>query len=104
MSENEGGKSVREILQESLDEAEWSWLEPHLERDALILISVELDLLGVGEKIAQDDQLQVAEWIQKGLISKPSVFQLDEWKKKPDKKFLTLVVQPYVLAQEHLVH
>ena len=34
MAENEDDKSIRETLRESLDEAEWRWLEPHLERDA----------------------------------------------------------------------
>jgi hypothetical protein len=102
--DDESKKTVRKVLQEGLDEADWSWFEPHLRRDSVILVSVGLDLLTVAEKVAQDDQTQVAEWIRTGLLSKPTPFQLEEWKKTPQKKFLTVVVRPYVLAQEHLVH
>jgi len=101
---NESKKTVRETLQEGLDEADWIWFEPHLKRDAVILVSVGLDLLKVAEKVAQDDQEQIGEWIRAGLLAKPNAFQLEEWKKTPQKKFLTVVVRPYVLAQEHLVH
>jgi hypothetical protein len=101
---DESKKTVREVLAEGLDEADWSWFEPHLKRDSVILVSVGLDLLSVAEKVAQDDQEQIGEWIRAGLLAKPTAFQLDEWKKTPHKKFLTLIVRPYVLAQEHLVH
>ena len=103
-SDKPSDKTLREVLQEGLDEADWVWFDPHLKRDALILVSVELDLLTVGEKVARDDQEQIAEWIRAGKIAKPTAFQIEEWTKTPHKKFLSLVVRPYVLAQEHLVH
>lgn len=91
-------------LKETLDEAEWKWLAPHLARDAIILVSHDLDLLAVAEKVARDDKEQVAEWIEKGLLGKPTREQIETWTKTPTKKFLTIIVQPYVLAQEHLLH
>jgi hypothetical protein len=100
----EEGKPLRKNLEETLDEADWSWFAPHLKRDALILISIELDIVTVGEKIAQDDKAQVTEWIRNGKISKPTPQQIEDWNKSPEKKFLSLIVQPYVLAQEYVVH
>jgi hypothetical protein len=97
-------KTLREELKATLDESEWGWLAPHLVRDALILISNDLDLLLTAEKLAQDDKTQVNEWIQKGQISKPTVAQIEAWTKTPEKKFLSVIVQPYVLIQEHLLH
>ncbi len=97
-------RSLREQLEETLDESEWSWLMPHLARDSVILVSHELDLLVVGEKVSRDDKESVQQWIASGKLSKPTREQIEAWSKTPGKKFLTLIVQPYVLAQEHLLH
>jgi hypothetical protein len=96
--------TLREELEAVLDEAEWSWMAPHLARDAVILVAHGLDLLTVGEKIARDDKVSVQSWISSGQLSKPTREQIEAWTKTPGKKFLTLIVQPYVLVQEHLLH
>ncbi|MBW4645266.1 MAG: DUF2288 domain-containing protein [Goleter apudmare HA4340-LM2] len=90
---------LRAELAENLDEAEWEWLIPHLERDAVILVTGELNLLDVGVAIAGDQVSQVQQWIDQQLITKPSETQLGEWKDQPQKWFCTLIVQPYVLVQ-----
>ncbi|MFN9171986.1 MAG: DUF2288 family protein, partial [Dolichospermum sp.] len=43
---------LREKLQQNLDEAEWEWLIPHVQKDVVILVAENLDLLDVGEAIA----------------------------------------------------
>lgn len=91
-------------LAQTLDEAEWSWIKPHLLRDAVIFVENELDLLGVARALAADDSFQVQAWIQSGKIRKPSSEQVAQWDATPSKRFLSLVVQPYVLIQERLVH
>ncbi len=91
---------IRKSLEETLDEAEWSWLQSHAERDALILVEKGLDLLTVAEKIARDDQQAVAAWISAQALKKPTALQLKAWAERPGKKFLCVVVRPYVLAQE----
>ena len=48
---------LREKLQQNLDEAEWEWLIPHVQKDAVILVAENLDLLDVGEAIASDNIL-----------------------------------------------
>jgi hypothetical protein len=91
---------LRTELTENLDEAEWEWLIPHSERDAVILVTGELNLLDVGVAIAGDQVSQVQQWIDDKLITKPSVAQIGEWNDYPQKRFSTLIVQPFVLVQE----
>lgn len=80
------------------------WLKPHAERDALILVARELDLIEVGNKLAEDDVKALEAWISKGLVSKPSMQQIELWDSTPNKRFMSVIVQPYVLIQEALVH
>jgi hypothetical protein len=91
---------LRTELQESLDEAEWEWLIPHCQRDAVIVVSHGLDLLTVGEAIAGDQSSVVQPWIDEQLISKPTVQQIGEWNFNRSKRFNSLIIQPYVLIQE----
>ncbi|NJR75105.1 MAG: DUF2288 family protein [Scytonema sp. CRU_2_7] len=91
---------LRAELTENLDEAEWKWLIPHAQRDAVIVVAVELDLLEVGVAIASDKILEVQIWIDEALITKPSTAQIGEWNTQPAKRFNTLIIQPYVLVQE----
>ncbi len=91
---------LRAEITESLDQAEWEWLIPHVKRDALILVTQGLNLVDVGVAIASDNLLEVQQWINAQLITKPSPAQLGEWNQNPTKRFETLIVQPYVLVQE----
>ncbi|BAB77767.1 DUF2288 domain-containing protein [Anabaena sp. FACHB-709] len=91
---------LRTELSETIDESEWEWLIPHAQRDAVILISLDLNLLDVGEAIASDNIPSVQRWIDEQLISKPSPQQLGEWNTNQQKRFNTLIIQPYVLVQE----
>jgi len=54
---------LKEKLTENLDEAEWEWLVPHAQRDAIIVVASGLDLLDVGEAIASDNTQSVGVWI-----------------------------------------
>ncbi|MBD2251072.1 DUF2288 domain-containing protein [Nostoc parmelioides] len=91
---------LRTELSETIDESEWEWLIPHAQRDAVILVSLDLNLLDVGEAIASDNIPSVQRWIDEQLINKPSPQQLGEWNANQQKRFNTLIVQPYVLIQE----
>jgi hypothetical protein len=91
---------LRTELSETIDESEWEWLIPHAQRDAVILVSLDLNLLDVGEAIASDNIPSVQRWIDEQLINKPSPQQLGEWNANQQKRFNTLIVQPYVLVQE----
>ncbi|MEB3219895.1 MAG: DUF2288 domain-containing protein [Nostocales cyanobacterium 94392] len=93
-------QDLRAQLDEILDESEWGWLIPHVQRDSVIVVATELDLLDVGEAIASDKSSQVQNWIDEALIAKPSAAQVGEWNMQREKRFNTLIVQPFVLVQE----
>ncbi len=91
---------LRAELKENLDEAEWEWLIPHVKRDAVILVSLGLDILDVGVAIASDHIPAVENWINQQLITKPSVEQVGKWNSNSTKRFQALIVEPYVIIQE----
>lgn len=93
-------QELREQLTEMLDEAELEWLKPHIQRDMVIIVATELDLLDVGVAIASDNTVSIQHWISEQLLVKPSVEILDRWNANPDQKFPALIVQPYVLVKE----
>ncbi len=87
-------------LANSVDIAKWSWLLPHVKRDAVILVHEQLDLAEVGTAVAEDNVPYVQHWIGKELIRKPSEDELSAWSEKPSKEFDALIVSPFVLVQE----
>jgi len=87
-------------LTENLDEAEWEWLIPHAQRNAVIVVDNQLSLVDVGCALATDNATEVQRWIHEALITKPSVEQLGEWNTNKQKRFQSLIVQPYVLVKE----
>jgi hypothetical protein len=91
---------LRTELSSNLDEAEWEWLIPHVQRDAVIVVAQDLDLLDVGVAIASDNISSVQQWIDQQLMAKPSTTQLGNWNSDRTKRFHTLILQPYVLVQE----
>jgi len=90
---------LRAELAENLDEAEWNWLIPHVQRDAVVVVATQLDLLDVGVAIASNNLSSVQHWIGEQLIYKPSLSQMANWNSNRTKRFNTLIVQPYVLVQ-----
>ncbi|MGM3308202.1 DUF2288 domain-containing protein [Anabaena sp. WFMT] len=91
---------LRAELKQNLDEAEWDWLIPHVQRDAVIVVTDGLDLLDVAVAIAGDNIPSVQQWIDQQLIAKPSVDQVGEWNGNRSKRFHALIIEPYVLVQE----
>jgi len=90
----------KEELALAIDEAEWQWLRPHLERGTLILVAPGLDLAEAGYRIAEDNTPMVTQWIQSGKLGKPTMAQLEAWNAAPSKLFQMLIVSPYILLKE----
>ena len=88
-----------EHLTRDLAEVCWKDLRIHLQRDALITLAEDLDLVSVATAVARDDKFQVEAWISAGQLSKPSAEQLDSWEQELEKPFRMLIVQPYILIQ-----
>lgn len=93
-------ENIREQLTEILDEAELEWLKPHIQKDAVIIVDTELDILDVGVAIASDNMQSVQHWIGEQLLIKPSTEILDRWNNQPDRRFQAIIIQPYILVKE----
>lgn len=93
-------KNLREQLTELLDEAELEWLKPHIQKDVVIIVVPDLDILDVGVAISSDNTQSVQHWISEQLLVKPSSDILSRWNGNPTQKFQALIIQPYILIQE----
>lgn len=91
--------TVKKGLSSDLAQVNWRELRIHLRRDALITVADQLNLLAVADAVVADDTTQVETWIAAGQLAKPSAAELEEWEKSPEKPFLMLIVQPYILIQ-----
>ncbi|MBE9221723.1 DUF2288 domain-containing protein [Cyanobacterium stanieri LEGE 03274] len=86
-------------LKEQIAEIDWKDLIPHAQRDAIILVDDNLDLIEVGSAIALNDTKTVENWISEQLIQKPNAEQLSHWNSQPTTQFTTIIVQPFVLIK-----
>ena len=87
-------------LADEIETVEWHWLRPHLERGALIVVDLALDLAATAARISADDTIQVGAWIAAGQLAKPTREQIADWEADPVRTFRMLIVRPYVLIQE----
>ncbi len=85
-----------------LAEVSWRELRIHLQRDAVIVVSPELDLIEAAEAVADDDKDRVESWITSGLLAKPAKQQLESWEVDLDRSFSVLIIQPFLLEQQVL--
>jgi hypothetical protein len=92
-------EELKKRLADDVADVNWNDIKPHAQRDAVIIVNKNLDLLDVGVAVAQDDKIVVERWITEQLISKPSNQQLSDWNMNQEKLFRTLIVQPFVLVQ-----
>ena len=93
-------EDIKTRLTQDLADVDWNEIKPHAQRDAVIIVNENLDILDVGVAIAQDDTAAVQHWITEQLIKKPSTQELSQWNVNPGQLFKTLIVQPFVLVQE----
>ena len=91
---------TKEELSLTIDESEWGWLRPHLERGGLVLIDDSLDLAEAAVSIAADDSVTIEKWISAGKIGKPTESQVLQWNGEERKLFSMLIVSPFVLIKE----
>lgn len=91
---------IQNQLTEEIAEIDWNALIPHAQRDGVIIVSPSLNLIDVGVAMANDSVALIQNWISQQLIRKPSADELSHWNEHPDKQFLSLIVQPFVLIQE----
>ena len=88
-----------EKFKQDLAEVCWKDLRIHLQRDAIIIVAAELDLVDVATVVAKDDKVKVANWIGEGQLVKPTAEQINAWESALEKPFRVLIVQPFILVQ-----
>lgn len=97
MSE-ENNENLIERLANDIDNARWDLLKPHHEREALFMISDELELPAVGYTMASDQVEYIKKWLAEEQMYRPTEEQIDAWE-KDNTEFKYLIVQPYVLVK-----
>lgn len=90
----------KEELVAKIDMVEWIMLRAHLERGGVIAVDGLLDLAEVAVAVAVDDVKAIERWLLSGLLGKPTARQIESWDAEQGKRFLCLIVSPYVLVQE----
>jgi hypothetical protein len=90
---------MRASFKRDLGEVRWRELRIHLQRDSIIWVAPELDLIETAVAVAEDDKAKVEQWISSGLIGKPENDSLDQWEGELDTTFRMLIVQPFILIQ-----
>lgn len=94
-------QDLRHQLAEAIGPARWDWLQPHAKRDAVIVVTAEMDLVEVGVALAEDKAANVQRWIDEQAIYKPLPEQLSTWNEQAEANtFEALIVAPFVLIRE----
>lgn len=90
---------LKQTLAASLGEVQWSDLQAHAARDALFIVVAPLSVIDVALAIARDDSSPVEAWLQAGLLSRPSLMQIETWSQGENVRFRSAIVQPFVVAE-----
>lgn len=90
---------LKKKLSDEIETAEWEWLKPHYQRDSIIIVDEDLDLIEVAACIGSNDLKRVADWMKLGRVRKPTLEQIETWTSAPTTPFLFVIVQPWVIIQ-----
>ena len=94
-------QALREQIEREIQKVAWDALEPHVMRDALILVDPMLELTEVAIAAAEDCKDLMELWVDRGWLSKPTEAQLSTMKSQPEQIFDFVIVQPFVFARQH---
>ena len=92
---------MRDELRATLGVVLWSDLQAHVKRDGVIVVGAALDLVDAGAALAENDSARVEQWIGSGLLSKPTLADLERWSIDRAARFDALIVAPFVLIRPH---
>lgn len=76
----------------------WEELQRFFASGAAIFVSDSLDLIDVAIQISKDNQKQVLQWMETGLVTRVTDAQALAWY-EADAEVWAVVVRPYVLVQ-----
>jgi hypothetical protein len=92
---------VRNRIESSLDEATWDILALPAVDGRVIIVLKPLELIEVGMALASDSTQRVSHWLSEGLIYKPENDEIARRSKLEGQKYMAVIVDPFVLVQEH---
>lgn len=93
-------EGIRTRLTEVLGSVLFADLQAHLARDAVFVVGPTLSLIECGVRVALDDVGAVEGWIASGELRKPSSDERVTWSAAAGRRWMALVVQPFVLVQD----
>lgn len=93
-------ENLKEKLEGERERAKWVMLEEHNQRQALLIVSPDLDLLDVGVSVAKDEVTLVKEWLDSQKLKRPDEEMVKIYEEESDMEFDFIIIQPYVLAQK----
>jgi len=76
----------------------WEELQRFFASGAAIFVSDTLDLISVAIQISKDNQTQVVQWMEAGLVTRVTDAQALAWHES-NAEVWAVVVRPYVLVQ-----
>ncbi|WP_127718461.1 DUF2288 family protein [Halobacteriovorax sp. HLS] len=93
-------ENLKEKLSSEKEAASWKILEEHHEREALLIVDKELDLIEVGISIANDEVAKVKDWLTSQQLMRPDEQMVLDFAEDDSMSFEFIIIQPYVLAQK----
>lgn len=88
---------LRTKLRASAGPVQYSDLAAHLRRQAVFVVD-GIELIECGAAIATDDRAAIERWLDGGQLRRPSPAELEAWPSAAERRWLALVVQPFVLV------
>jgi hypothetical protein len=91
--------ALRAKLQDSAGPVQGSDLAAHLRRDAVLVVAPSAPLVERALAVACDDARVVAAWLTSGVLRRPEASERDAWPTDTDRRWMAVVVQPFVIVQ-----
>ena len=93
---------LKEKLEADILETNWTPLAEHFAKGAVYILDRDLDLVEVGESMANDNISTVKEWLDNGLMYPPTPEEALKFSETDEVLFNMLIIEPYVLIQRKL--
>jgi hypothetical protein len=91
--------TVRAALERAMGPVEFSDLRPHLARDSVFIVT-GTSLLDAGVAIATNDVRTVERLLATSALRRPTADEQRGWSEDPERRWIAIVVQPFVLIEE----
>ena len=92
-------EAIRFKLEKDAGPVLYSDIAAHLARDAVFVVAASVSLVDCAVAVATDDVARVEALIASGELRKPSRAEREEWPVSGDRRWMAVVVQPFVLVQ-----